>query len=78
MTRSTTTEKRFGRYRDFRYPIRWGDRVVAGFGEAGALMRTVDVVEYRSGSRLSGRKCPQAPNSKRLSWSVASAMSRSS
>src|SRR5205085_10897224 len=40
---------RFDPYKNFKFRVKWGGRVIAGVSKVSALKRTTDVVEYREG-----------------------------
>ena len=41
--------RRLDPYKNFKFRVKWDGRYVAGVSKVGALKRTIDVVEYRSG-----------------------------
>jgi phage tail-like protein len=50
---------RFDPYKDFKFRIKWGGRVVAGVSKVSPLIRTTEVVEHREGGDPSAsRKSP--------------------
>lgn len=49
MAQFTVNTQRFDPYKNFKFRVKWDGRYVAGVSKVGALKRTTEVVEYRSG-----------------------------
>ena len=59
MAQFIVNSQRFDPYKNFKFRVRWDGRYVAGVSKVGALKRTTEVVEHRSGGDPStGRKSP--------------------
>jgi len=56
MARFTVNATRSDPYRGFRFRLKWDGRYVAGISKVSALKRTTEVVEYRDGGDLSGKR----------------------
>src|SRR3569832_2258588 len=50
---------RFDPYKNFKFRVKWDNKVVAGISKVGALKRTTEVVKHRDGGDVSSsRKSP--------------------
>lgn len=49
MAQFTVNTQRFDPYKNFKFRVKWDGRYVAGVSKVGALKRTTEVVEFRSG-----------------------------
>ena len=59
MAQFTVNPTRFDPYRNFKFQVRWDNRVVAGVSKISALKRSTKVVEFREGGDPStSRKLP--------------------
>ena len=59
MAQFTVNAQRFDPYKNFKFRVKWDGRYVAGISKVGALKRTTEVVEHRSGGDPSmSRKSP--------------------
>jgi phage tail-like protein len=59
MAEFSVNPQRFDPYKNFKFRVRWDGRFVAGISKVGALKRTTEVVEHRTGGDSStGRKSP--------------------
>lgn len=59
MAEFSVNAQRFDPYKNFKFRVRWDGRFVAGISKVGALKRTTEVVEHRTGGDGStGRKSP--------------------
>jgi phage tail-like protein len=59
MAEFSVNPQRFDPYKNFKFRVRWDGRFVAGVSKVGALKRTTEVVEHRTGGDSStSRKSP--------------------
>jgi phage tail-like protein len=59
MATFTVNSTRFDPYKNFKFRVKWDNKVVAGVSKVGALKRTTEVVKHRSGGDpSSSRKSP--------------------
>jgi phage tail-like protein len=59
MAQFTVNPDRFDPYRNFKFQVRWDNRIVAGVSKVSALKRSTKVVEFREGGDPStSRKLP--------------------
>ena len=59
MAQFTVNADRFDPYKNFKFRVRWDNRVVAGVSKVSALKRTTEVVKHREGGDpSSSRKSP--------------------
>jgi phage tail-like protein len=59
MAEFAVNAQRFDAYKNFKFRVKWDGRYVAGVSKVGALKRTIEVVEHRSGGDPStSRKSP--------------------
>lgn len=59
MASFTVNSTRFDPYKNFKFRVKWDNKVVAGVSKVGALKRTTEVVKHRSGGDpSSSRKSP--------------------
>jgi phage tail-like protein len=59
MAQFTVNPDRFDPYRNFKFQVRWDNRIVAGVSKVSALKRSSKVVEFREGGDPStSRKLP--------------------
>jgi phage tail-like protein len=59
MAQFTVSPDRFDPYRNFKFQVRWDNRIVAGVSKVSALKRSTKVVEFREGGDPStSRKLP--------------------
>lgn len=49
MAQFTVNAERLDPYKNFKFVVRWDNRVVAGVSKVGALKRTTEVIEHRVG-----------------------------
>jgi phage tail-like protein len=59
MAQFSVNAQRFDPYKNFKFRIRWDNKIVAGISKVGALKRTTEVVKHREGGDPSStRKSP--------------------
>jgi phage tail-like protein len=59
MAQFTVNAQRFDPYKNFKFRVKWDNKVVAGISKVGALKRTTEVVKHREGGDPSTtRKSP--------------------
>lgn len=59
MAQFTVNADRFDPYKNFKFRVRWDNRIVAGISKVSALKRTTEVVKHREGGDpSSSRKSP--------------------
>ena len=59
MAQFTVNAERFDPYKNFKFRVRWDNRIVAGVSKVSALKRTTEVVKHREGGDpSSSRKSP--------------------